>query len=240
MATSADATLRVFRFQPGQDEKPRFDTYHVQAKSGMTVLDALFQVLDDQDGSLAFRYSCRGAICGSCAMYINGSYRLACQTQLANLGAGPVSVNPLPHLPIIKDLAVDMAPFFDKYEKVMPYLLGEERPPEKEFQQSIDQRKKIDEAIDCILCGCCYSSCPSVWTNKSYLGPAALTKAYRFVADSRDKAYDERLAIVSGEEGVWRCHTIFNCVEACPKKINCTYSIQELKKKTLTRRLKFW
>lgn len=239
MASTNKATLRVFRFDPDVDKEPRFDTFEVSARPGMTVLEALFDILDNQDGSLAFRYTCRGAVCGSCAMFINGSYRLACQTQLANL-KGVILVNPLPHVGIIKDLVVDMDPFFQNYERVMPYLLNDSPPPEKERIQSVAQRKKFDEMIDCILCGSCYSSCPMVWTNKSYLGPSALTKAYRFVADSRDDAVKERLAIVGGEDGVFRCRTIFNCVEACPKKINPTYSIQELKKKTVVNRLKFW
>ena len=198
---------------------------------GMTVLEAIFEVLEKQDGSIAFRYACRGAICGSCAMFINGSHRLACGTQVTSLNTTEITISPLPHLPLIKDLAVDMTPFFDNYEAIKPYLIANTPPPEKERLQSPDQRKAIDEAIDCILCGICYSSCPVVWTNKDYLGPSALLKAYRFVADSRDEGLKERLATVGTEKGVWRCHTIFNCSEACPKGINPTNAIQQLKKR---------
>ena len=233
-------TMKVFRFDPEKDKTSRYDTFQVPVRPGMSVLETLFEVLDKQDSSLAFRYACRGAVCGSCAMYINGSYRLACETQLSSLGSKEITVGPLPHLPVIRDLVVDMAPFFEKYDRVMPYLKTQSEPPEKERLQSPKQRKAINEAIDCILCSCCYSACPMTWTHKEYLGPSALNKAYRFVADSRDEATAERLKVVSGEDGVWRCHTIFNCVEACPKKIYQTDAIEILRRKTVSQKLKFW
>lgn len=204
----------------------------------MTVLDGLFYILENLDPSLAFRFSCRGAVCGSCAMLINGAYNLACQSQIAWLGK-EVTVSPLPHMPLIKDLVVDMTGFYEKIERVMPYLVARTPPPEKEYIQSIEQRHQIDEVVDCIWCGSCYSACPVTWTNREYLGPAALTKAYRFIADSRDEARAERLDLVSGEDGVWRCHNIFNCVEACPKKINQNKAIGKLRRWTLARRLKW-
>ncbi len=222
-------TLRIFRFDPEDGQEPRFDAYRVPYRDGMTVLEALFEVLDHQDGSIAFRFSCRGAVCGACAMFINGSHRLACQTQVKSLGP-EVTVSPLPHLPVIRDLIVDMEPFWRKYEEIKPYLIANSEPPEKERPQDPEDRKKIDEMINCILCGACYSSCPMVWTGEDYLGPAALLKAYRFVADSRDDASEERLAVVSTEKGVWRCHTVFNCAEVCPRSINITWSLQQLKK----------
>lgn len=242
MAKNFEAVMKVFRFDPDKDKEAYYDTYRFNARPGMTVLEGLFEVLDHLDSSLAFRYSCRGAICGSCAMYINGSYRLACGTQMAPLmeASGEVVVSPLPHLPIIRDLVVDMTQFFEKYEAVRPYLIERGKTPEKEILQSPKQRKKFDEMLDCILCACCYSSCPTVWTDKEYLGPAALLKAYRFVADSRDHGAKERLALVNSEDGAWRCHTIFNCAEACPKNINPTYSIQHLKRLATWQRLKFW
>lgn len=242
MANNFEAVMKVFRFDPDKDKEAYYDSYRFGARPGMTVLEGLFEILDHQDSSLAFRYSCRGAICGSCAMYINGSYRLACGTQIAPLmeAGGEVVISPLPHLPIIRDLVVDMDSFFQKYEAIRPYLIQGGNVPEKEIPQSPKQRKKFDEMLDCILCACCYSSCPTVWTDKDYLGPAALLKAYRFVADSRDHGASERLALVNSEDGAWRCHTIFNCAEACPKNINPTYSIQHLKRKATWQRLKFW
>ncbi|MBI2909480.1 MAG: succinate dehydrogenase iron-sulfur subunit [Chloroflexi bacterium] len=231
------ATLHIFRFDPEKDKSPYFKTYDVAITAKMNVLEALLDIVDKQDGSLSLRYACRGAICGSCAMYINGSYRLACQTMIANLNPSDITVGPLPHLPNIKDLVVDMTPFFEKYERIVPYLIRNSAPLEKEIPQNLKQRKAIDEMIDCILCGCCYSSCPMVWTHRNFLGPAALTKANRFVQDSRDEGLDQRLSIVAGEDGIWRCHTIFNCADACPKKINTTASIQDLKRKTIARRL---
>lgn len=225
-----ELVLNVFRFDPEEDREGYFRRYVIPFKDGMTVLDALFHVLERVDGSIAFRYSCREAICGACAMFINGSYRLACQTQIKHLGGNEVDVSPLPHLKVIKDLVVDMTPFWEKYEYIKPYLMASSAPPEKERRQSPRERRAIDEMVGCILCGCCYSSCPSVWTGQEYLGPTALMKAYRFAADSRDGAREERLALVANEKGLWRCHTIFNCAEACPKKINPTYSIQRLKR----------
>ena len=233
-------TLKVFRFDPEKDKESRYDTFQVPVRPGMSVLETLFEVLDKQDSSLAFRYACRGAVCGSCAMYINGSYRLACETQLAQMGTTEITVGPLPHLPVIRDLVVDMAPFFEKYERVMPYLQNKNDPKDKERIQSPKQRKLINEAVDCILCSSCYSACPVAWTNKDYLGPSALNKANRFVVDSRDDATSERLKVVAGEDGIWRCHTIFNCVEACPKKINQTDAIENLRRKTVSQKMKFW
>jgi succinate dehydrogenase / fumarate reductase iron-sulfur subunit len=229
MAEQAKSTFKVFRFDPDQDREPHFDTFEVPQREGLTVLEALFDILENQDGSLAFRYACRGAVCGSCAMYINGAYRLACQTQVAAFSSGKLTVGPMPHFPVIKDLAVDMTEFFRKYERIMPFLVAQSTPPERERVQTPKARATIN-----------YSSCPTVWTDKAYLGPAALTKAYRFLADSRDEAAAERLSIVAGGDGIWRCHTIFNCAEACPKRINPTWSIQQLKKKNALRRLSSW
>ncbi len=254
-------TIKVFRFDPDKDKEPYFDSFKVQVKKGMTVLEALFDILENQDGSLGFRYSCRGAICGSCAMHINGSYRLACQTQIEKLEVEEIVIKPLGHLPVIKDLVVDMRPFFEKYESIIPYLIsnpkkdpllfssktkqrGQVDPSPsasgggsksgnsetKEQLQSLKERARIDEMIDCILCGCCHASCTMTLTDKDYLGPATLLKANRFYMDSRDKGGISRLKLVDGEHGVWRCHTIFNCNEVCPKYINPTRSIAKLKR----------
>ena len=230
-------TFNVFRLDPEVDEEPRLDSYELEFKEGMTVLQGLFDILERHDGSLSFRYACRESICGACALFINGSYRLACRTQVKNLGS-EVTILPMPHLEIIKDLVVDMTPFWDNYERIKPYLMpAEDADLDKERLQSQADRSSIDEMIDCILCGACHSSCPSVWVDRSreYAGPAALLWAYRFLADSRDDADDERIALVGNERGIWRCHTIFNCADACPKDINQTWSIQQLKKDAVGR-----
>ncbi len=234
------ATLKVFRLDPDADPEPHFDTYQVAVTEKMSVLEALFAILEQQDPSLSFRYSCRGAVCGSCAMYINGSYGLACRTLIENLTGGEIIVTPLPHLPVIKDLVVDMTAFYEKMTSVMPYLETGSTAPEREFHQSPQARRALDEVTDCIWCASCHSACPLTWANKEYLGPAALTKVYRFVADSRDQAGPQRLQFVNREDGAWRCHTIFNCVEACPKNINQTEAIGKLRRKTLAQKLKFW
>ena len=231
-------TFKVLRFNPEGDSGVFQQDFEIPLRPRMTVLDGLLYILEEQDNTLSFRFACREGVCGSCAMFINGSYRLACQAQISSLEAKKVVVHPLPHLPLIKDLVVNMDPFFEKYALVAPYLKTLTASPEKERQQSPKQRKKINEVIDCILCGCCYSACPMTWTNNDYLGPAALTQVYRFVADNRDEARVERINVVDSEAGIWRCHTTFNCVEACPKMINPTASIQALKRETLTHRLK--
>jgi succinate dehydrogenase / fumarate reductase iron-sulfur subunit len=228
--------LKVYRFDPDTEKKARIEAYDIPWVDGMTVLDTLFHVLEKVDGTLAFRFSCREGICGACAMFINGSYRLACETQVARLldeGHLEVQVMPLPHLPVIKDLVVDMARFWANYEAIAPWIVTRSAPPAKERDQSPADRKRIDEYVGCILCGSCFSSCPSVWTDRDYLGPNAMMKTYRWVADSRDDSKDERLEIVGTERGAWRCHTVFNCVEACPKKVNQTTAIQGLKRATV-------
>ena len=236
MSTARKATIKVWRFDPEVDKEPYWQSYEVPVSETTTVLQGLFYITDYIDGSLSYRYCCRAAVCGSCAMYINGSYRLACETQIAWFPDRVIEISPLPHLKVIKDLVVDLEPFFAKYEMIKPYLINNSKPPEKERYQSPKDRKKLDEMIDCILCASCYSSCPTVWMSEEkdgYLGPSALTKAWRFVADSRDQGAKERLKVVASEHGLWRCHTAFNCVEACPKKINCTDAIQNLKKKAI-------
>lgn len=217
----------IYRSNKGQDA--RYEEFRLSPDKGMTVLEALFHLLEKQDPTLSFRYSCRGAVCGSCAMYINGRYRLACNTMVESLKGERITISPLPNLPVIKDLVVDMASFFEKIEKVMPFLKAIETT-QTEIVQSPKDREKLDIITDCILCAACYSSCPVNWMNSSYLGPAALNKAFRFVADSRDSAADERLSLLDNENGLWRCHSIFNCTEACPKKISPANSIIQLRR----------
>jgi len=222
--------LRVQRYDPTKEAEPHYDTFEIPTKLGMTVLDALFYVLENKDGTLAFRYSCRSAVCGSCATFINGRQRLACNTQIATLGKR-ITIGPLPHLPIISDLVVDLHPFFQRMEMIRPYFEGHEPYPERELLKSPKQREAIDIAIDCIDCAACFSSCPMTWTDPSYPGPAAFVKAARFIADSRDTAKRERLMLVGCEDGVWRCHTVFNCADACPKSIDPPHFIQYLKRR---------
>ncbi|MFH1453854.1 MAG: succinate dehydrogenase iron-sulfur subunit [Armatimonadota bacterium] len=225
-----EITFKIFRFNPEEDKKPYYKEYKVEVKSGETVLDALNQIKWYQDGTLAYRRSCRSAICGSCAMKINGINRLACKTQVFDLKSNKITVDPLPKFRLIRDLIVDMDPFFDKLKETKPYLINYSAPPEKEREQSIKDREKLDDVINCILCGGCTTSCPSTWTNNSYLGPAAFNKSYRFVADTRDEGEEEHLESVNDEStGIWRCHGITNCFDACPKNIDITKYIGNLK-----------
>ncbi|UCE45529.1 MAG: succinate dehydrogenase iron-sulfur subunit [Methanobacteriota archaeon] len=236
--TEGELLVKIQRFDPTVDRQPYWQSYRVDIKAGMTVLDALFEILNHQDGTLSFRYCCRAGVCGSCAMVIGGKIRLACETQVGQfMGRKELLLSPLPHQKVVKDLAVDYEHFFDRMKQTKPYLIGQEPYPEKEYVQTPKQREPINEPIDCIMCGACTSSCTVAWTNSEYLGPAALMKAYRFYADTRDIAKDERLDIIESENGVYRCHTIFNCVEVCPKKLNPTETIQRLKIKAAKRRL---
>jgi succinate dehydrogenase / fumarate reductase iron-sulfur subunit len=222
--------LRIQRFDPKVESAPHYDTFEISPQPGMTVLDALFRVLDKDDPSLTFRHACRSAVCGSCAMFINGRPRLACNTQM-NALSSPITVGPLPHLPVVRDLIVDLHPFYQKFDSLKPYFEAQEPYPEREFIQTPKERAAIGSTVDCIDCGACFSSCPLTWTDPRYPGPAAFVKAYRFVADTRDNAHAERLQAAGCEDGVWRCHTVFNCADSCPKAISPTLFIQELKRK---------
>lgn len=231
--------FRVFRFDALEGGAPRFAEYVVPAERGMTVLDGLYHILERHDPSLAFRSACRAAVCGSCAMHINGQYRLACRTQIASLG-DTVTLRPLAHLPVLKDLVVDQEPFFAHYKAIRPYLIPKDPPPEKEYLQTEAERKRLDGVVDCLLCGACYGSCPVALSDPNYLGPHALLKALRFVADSRDGATRERLAFVASDEGIFRCHTIFNCQLVCPKDLDPTGAIARLKRAAIWDRLRGW
>ncbi len=223
--------LKILRFNPEVDKKPYYKEYKVEVKEAWTVLDALNEIKWRQDGSLTYRRSCRHGICGSCAMTINGVNRLACETQLSSLKGDVIVVEPLRSFPIIKDLVVDMEPFYEKIRRIKPYLITNTPPPtDKERLQSPEERKLLDGSYECILCGACTSSCPSFWADKDFLGPAALLKAYRYIFDSRDEGLSDRMEVINNKHGLWRCHTIFNCVEACPKSLNPTRAISRLKK----------
>ncbi len=221
--------LRIMRFDPEIDKKPHWEEYYAQLQPSDRVLDALLYVKDYLDGTLTLRKSCAQGICGSDAMRINGINRLACKVLLRDLEE-PISVEPIYGLPVIKDLVVDMEPFFAQYRSIIPYLVNDEAPPEKERLQSPIQRELFDDTTKCILCAACTTSCPPYWADRRYVGPAAIVQAHRFLFDSRDRATRERLAILSQPDGVWRCRTVFNCTEACPRGIQVTRAIGECKK----------
>ncbi|HEY9188043.1 MAG TPA: succinate dehydrogenase iron-sulfur subunit [Bacteroidota bacterium] len=230
-------TFSIQRFDPTKDSKPYRKEYTIEVEPTARILDCLDKIKWEIDGSLAYRRSCSHGICGSDAMMINGINKLACQVLVQDYKKKYITIDPLPSLPIIKDLIVNMDSFFKKYEVVKPYLITKTPPPKKERYQSQEDRALIDEAVNCILCGACSTSCPSLWSNDDYLGPAALLKAYRFAFDSRDEAQNERLDAIDTPDGLWRCRTIFNCVEVCPKEINITWHLSQLKKRCALREL---
>jgi succinate dehydrogenase / fumarate reductase iron-sulfur subunit len=227
-------TIKILRFDPEKDKKPHYKTYKIEAEPTDRVLDLLEKIKGYQDGSLSFRRSCAHGVCGSDAMRINGRNRLACKLLVKDLGSKKITIEPLLGLRVIKDLIVDMDPFFEHYMTVMPYLVNDEPPPIKERLQTQEQRQRYDDTTKCILCAACTTSCPSFWSNDQYFGPAAIVNAHRFIFDSRDRAAGERLRILSGQFGVYRCHTIFNCTEACPRDIQITKAIGEVKKAIAT------
>ncbi len=242
-AAESTVHLKVFRYDPEVEGKqePRFDDFHVPYEKGMTVLDALMFARDHYDSSLTFRHSCRQAVCGSDAMFVNGSQRLCCKTQLGDLQE-PVRVEPLPHQDVVKDLVVDMQHFYDQMESVEPYFQSDEFPEGEEQRQTRENREKIKMSTRCIWCGACMSSCNIAAGDNEYLGPAAINKAYRFYMDDREEAdlEEHRLRILEQEHGVWRCQTQFSCTEVCPKDIPLTEHIQELKREAVKSNLKFW
>ncbi len=228
--------LRIRRFNPEKDKKPWWGEYDVEAEPDDRVLDLLHYVKWYIDGTLTLRRSCAHGICGSDAMRINGVNRLSCKVLVKEVGTH-VQIEPILGLPVIKDLVVDMKPFFEKYRAIKPYLINDEPPLDRERLQSPEERARFDDTTKCILCGACTTSCPSFWADPDYLGPAAIVQAHRFIFDSRDKGAAERLAILDGPDGVWRCRTIYNCTEACPREIQVTKAIEEVKVALLTNKL---
>ena len=228
-------TLKIKRFNPETDDEAYWGEYPIEADPTDRLLDALNHVKWYVDGTLTFRRSCAHGICGSDAMLINGANALACKVLLKTLGS-KITVEPMRGFKVIKDLLVDMEAFFEKYKKVKPYLITHSPEPENERLQSIEDREVFEDTTKCILCGACTTSCPSFWANEDYVGPAAIVNAHRFIFDSRDESPGERLEILGAADGVWRCRTIFNCVEACPRGINVTRAIGEVKKALLFRR----
>jgi succinate dehydrogenase / fumarate reductase iron-sulfur subunit len=222
--------FRIYRYDPDKDARPYMQALEVElAPTDKMLLDALMRIKSQVDDGVAFRRSCREGVCGSDAMNINGKNGLACITNLRDLKE-PIVLKPLPGLPVIRDLIVDMTHFFNQYHSVRPYLINDTPPPEKERLQSPEEREELDGLYECILCACCSTSCPSFWWNPDkFVGPAGLLQAYRFIADSRDQATGERLDNLMDPYRLFRCHTIMNCVDVCPKELNPTRAIGKIK-----------
>ena len=232
-------TIQVYRWDPDSGENPRTDTYLIDLdKCGPMVLDAILYIKNEIDPTLTFRRSCREGICGSCAMNIDGTNTLACTKATSSVN-GTVKIYPLPHLPVLKDLVADLTHFYAQYASIKPWLQTKSpAPPDKERLQSVEDREKIDGAYECILCACCSTSCPSYWWNGDrYLGPAVLLQAYRWLVDSRDEATGERLDELEDPFRLYRCHTIMNCTNTCPKGLNPAKAIAEIKKMMVARTL---
>ncbi len=225
--------LKIERFNPETDTESRFQEYTVEVAPTDRLLDALITIKQFQDGTLGFRKSCAHGVCGSDAMRINGKDRLACKTlvkEVADADGDVVEIKPLRHLPVQRDLIVDQTVFFDKYKSIQPFLINDEPVPAKERIQSQEERMKFDDTTNCILCASCYSACPIFDKNKNFLGPAALSQGYRFIADSRDKGFENRLPELDRPDGVWACQNHFKCTEACPRWIKITKRINQTKK----------
>lgn len=230
MPTKVTKTFRVFRYNPEKKAEPSFTEFKLECDPMERILTALNRIKWEKDGSVSYRRSCGHAICGSCGMTIQGSSRLACRTLVKDIAGDVITIEPLKGFNVIKDLVVDMEQFYSNLRSVLPYFVSTSPKPAKERLQSPKDQEVIDDPAKCILCGCCTSSCPSFWKNDSYLGPAALLKAWRFVGDTRDEAAAERLDVINGSNGVWRCHTIFNCMESCPKEIDIPAALSKLKR----------
>ena len=227
--------FRIQRYDPETDRKPYYKEYEVELEETDRVLDGLNAIKGHQDGSLTYRRSCAHGVCGSDAMRINGVNALACKVLIRDTGR-KITLEPLLGLPVIKDLVVDMEPFFDQYRSVLPFLINDEPPPtDRERLQSVEERERFDDTTKCILCAACTTACPSFWANEKFVGPAALVNAHRFIFDSRDQGGAERLAILNERNGAWRCRKIFNCTEACPREIRITQAIAEVQREILFR-----
>ena len=229
--------FRVYRWNPDDGANPRIDTYELDLdQCGPMVLDAIIKIKNEIDPTLTFRRSCREGICGSCAMNIDGTNTLACTKPIAEI-RGDVKVNPLPHLPVVKDIVPDLSHFYAQYATIRPWIRTQSTtPPDRERLQSKDEREQLDGLYECILCACCSTSCPSYWWNGDrYLGPAILLQAYRWLADSRDEATGERLDELEDPFRLYRCHTIMNCTRTCPKGLNPAKAIAEIKKMLMAR-----
>ncbi|MHA3702953.1 succinate dehydrogenase iron-sulfur subunit [Jatrophihabitans sp. YIM 134969] len=228
--------VKIRRYNPETDTEPHWETYEVEAQATDRVLNLLHNIKWYVDGSLTFRRSCAHGVCGSDAMRINGVNRLACKVLVKDL-PDEITIEPIKGLPLEKDLVVDMEPFFEAYRAIKPFLITYGNEPTRERLQSAEQRARFDDTTKCILCAACTTSCPVYWQDGFYAGPAAIVNAHRFIFDSRDEGGEERLEILNDKEGVWRCRTTFNCTEACPRGIEVTKAISEVKRALLTHKL---
>jgi succinate dehydrogenase / fumarate reductase iron-sulfur subunit len=229
-----EIVFKVYRFIPGRDTEPRFETYKVPVYRGMTVLDALFYIKENMDHSLAYRHSCRMGICGSCGMLINGLPRLACQTQVLELDSNIIEVKPLPNYPVIRDLATDFSSFFNKHKNVKPFIIREDKEeqenPAGEYLQSPEELLLYMQFSYCIKCGLCNAACPIMATDDLFIGPQALAQAYRYIVDNRDQGAEQRILVLDSAHGVWRCHFAGSCSAVCPKGVDPALAIQLLKR----------
>ncbi|MER5501045.1 MULTISPECIES: succinate dehydrogenase iron-sulfur subunit [unclassified Streptomyces] len=231
------ATFRIRRFNPEVSDEVQWQDFQISIDPKERVLDALHKIKWDIDGTLTFRRSCAHGICGSDAMRINGKNRLACKTLIKDINPDkPITIEAIKGLTVLKDLVVDMEPFFQAYRDVMPFLITKGNEPTRERLQSPEDRERFDDTTKCILCAACTSSCPVFWNDGQYFGPAAIVNAHRFIFDSRDEGGEQRLEILNDRDGVWRCRTTFNCTDACPRGIEVTKAIQEVKRALITRR----
>ena len=230
--------FKVYRYNPDEDANPRMDIYRVDLDAcGPMVLDALIKIKNEIDPTLTFRRSCREGVCGSCAMNIGGGNTLACTKAMADVKGG-ITIYPLPHMPVVKDLVPDLNNFYAQHASIKPWLQTETVAPEKEWKQSHEDRAKLDGLYECILCACCSTSCPSYWWNpERYLGPAVLLQAHRWITDSRDEATGERLDNLEDPFRLYRCHLIMNCAKACPKSLNPAKAIAEIKQLLIERQV---
>ena len=223
--------LKIRRYDPDRDARAYWQEFDVEVDPMDRILDALNSVKWYQDGSLTYRRSCAHGVCGSDAMVVNGRNRLACKELIRDVGGKRLQIEPLRGFSVIKDLVVDMEPFFAKYRAIKPYLINDDPPPEHgERPESPEERAVYDDTTKCILCGACTGACPPFWTNNQFVGPASIVNAHRFIFDSRDQGTEERLPLLNSREGVWRCRTVFNCVDACPRDIDITKAIGDIKK----------
>jgi succinate dehydrogenase / fumarate reductase iron-sulfur subunit len=235
MTETMKVTVKIRRFNPEKDKRPYWGEYRLEVRPTDRVLDVMHQIKWEMDGTLSFRRSCAHGICGSDAMLINGVNRLACKVLVQDLGE-TISIEAIRGLPVIKDLIVDMEPFFDSYKAVLPYFINDDPAPGAERLQSPEDREIFDASTKCILCAACTTSCPVFWTNGRYLGPAALVNAHRFIFDSRDQGAAARYEVLNQSNGLWRCRTAYNCTEACPRDIPITQAIEELRRDLMWRK----
>ncbi len=231
--------FKIYRYDPDDQQNPRVDTYEIDlADCGPMVLDALIKIKTEVDTTLTFRRSCREGICGSCAMNMGGHNGLACTTAIDDVAGNDVAIYPLPHMQVIRDLVVDFSGFWAQYEWIKPWIQTYQPAPDKEHLQTVEDRAKLDGLYECILCACCSTACPSYWWNSDrFLGPAALLQAYRWLVDSRDDATGDRLEALEDPYKLYRCHTIMNCTNTCPKGLNPAKAIAEAKKMVVERKL---